>query len=110
LARLANARNKASSLTAYLLPAFDEYTVAYKNRSAALNPKYAKPPNYGQDTLSPTIVVDVHIVGTWKRTLKKNTLAISPSPFAKLKRAESHAIAEAANRYGKFLGASVVST
>jgi hypothetical protein len=52
--------------------------------------------------------VDGQVVGTWKRTLKKNTLAISPSPFTKLNRAETRAIAEAASRYGKFLGASVV--
>jgi hypothetical protein len=97
------------SPTAYLLPAYDEYTVAYKDRSAALNPKYAKLPNYGHGIFNPTIVVDGQVVGTWKRTLKKDSLAISPSPFAKLKRAEIRAIAEAANRYGKFLGASVVS-
>jgi hypothetical protein len=99
---------KDSSATAHLLPAYDEYTVAYKDRSAALNPKYAKLPNYGHGIFNPTIVVDGQVVGTWKRTLKKDTLAISPSPFTKLKPAETRAMAEAANRYGKFLGASVV--
>src|SRR5262245_2764707 len=34
-----------SSPTAYLLPAFDEYTVAYKDRSAVLDPKYTKQAN-----------------------------------------------------------------
>src|SRR5262249_55350852 len=100
---------KDSSPTVYLLPAYDEYTVAYKDRSAALNPKYSNLPNYGHGIFNPTIVVDGQVVGTWKRTLKKDTLAISTSPFTELKRAESLAIAEAANRYGKFLGASVVS-
>jgi hypothetical protein len=100
---------KDSSPTTYLLPAYDEYTVAYKDRSAALNPKYAKLPNYGHGIFNPTIVVDGQVVGTWKRTLKKDTLAVSPSPFTKLKPAETRAIAEAASRYGKFLGASVVS-
>jgi len=102
------APTKDSSLTAYLLPAYDEYTVAYKDRSAALNQEYAKLPNYGHGIFNPTIIVDGQVVGTWKRTLKKDSLAISPSPFAKLKRAETRAIAEAANRYGKFLDASVV--
>src|SRR5215510_7620425 len=98
-----------SSPTAHLLPAYDEYTVAYKDRSAALNPKYSNLPNYGHGIFNPTIVVDGQVIGTWKRTLKKDTLAISTSPFTKLNRAETRAIAEAANRYGKFLGASVVS-
>jgi len=35
-------------------------------------------------------------------------LVIAPTPFAKLKRAETRAIAEAASRYGKFLDVSVV--
>jgi hypothetical protein len=101
---------KVSSPTAHLLPAYDEYTVAYKDRSAALNPKYAKLPNYGHGIFNPTIVVDGQVVGTWKRTLKKDTLTISQSPFTELKRAETRAIAEAANLYGIFLGASVVSS
>jgi DNA glycosylase AlkZ-like len=100
---------KDSSPTAYLLPAYDEYTVAYKDRSAVLDPIFAKQANSGNGIFYPTIVVDGQIVGTWKRTLKKDSLAISPSPFAKLKRTETSAIAEAANRYGKFHGASVVS-
>jgi winged helix DNA-binding protein len=100
---------KDSAPTAHLLPAYDEYTVAYKDRSAALNPKYANLPNYGYGIFNPTIVVDGQVVGTWKRTLKKDTLDISPSPFTRLKRAEASAIAEAAIRYGKFLGASDVS-
>jgi hypothetical protein len=98
-----------SSPTAYMLPAFDEYTVAYKDRSAALDPAFGKQANSGNGIIYPTIVVDGQVVGTWKRTLKKNSLAISPSPFTKLKRAETRAISEAASHYGKFLGASVVS-
>jgi len=99
---------KDSAPTAYLLPAYDEYTVAYKDRSAVLNPTFGKQANSGNNIIYPTIVVDGQVVGTWKRTLKNDTLAISLSPFAKLKRAETRAIAEAANLYGKFLGASVV--
>jgi hypothetical protein len=99
---------KVSSPTAYLLPAYDEYTVAYKDRSAVLDPAYTKQANSGNGILYPTIVVDGQVIGTWKRTIKKDSLAISLSPFAKLKRAETRAIAEAANLYGKFLGASVV--
>jgi len=98
------------SPAAYLLPAFDEYTIAYKNRSAVLDPAYTKLANSGNGMLYPTIVVDGQVVGIWKRTLKQDSLAISPNHFAKLKRAETNAINEAANRYGKFLGAPVVSS
>jgi hypothetical protein len=100
---------KDPSPAAYLLPAFDEYTVAYKNRSAVLDPAYTKLANSGNGILYPTIVVNGQVVGTWKRALKKDSLAISTSPFAKLNRADINAINEAATRYGKFLGAPVVS-
>jgi hypothetical protein len=99
---------KDPSPTAYLLPAYDEYTVAYKDRSAVLDPAYAKLPNYGHGIFNPTIVMDGQVVGTWKRALKKGSLTITPSSFAILKRAETRAISKAASRYGKFLGASVV--
>jgi hypothetical protein len=99
---------KDPSPAAYLLPAFDEYTVAYKDRSAVLDPSYTKLTNSGNGIFYPVIVVNGQVVGTWKRTLKKDSLAISPSPFAQLNPAETRAIADAASRYGKFLGASVV--
>ncbi|MEP7337999.1 MAG: winged helix DNA-binding domain-containing protein [Acidobacteriota bacterium] len=99
---------KDASPTAYLLPAYDEYTVAYKDRSAVLNPVYARQASTGNGIFNPIIVVDGQVAGTWKRMLKKDTLVITPSPFAKLTKAESRAIAAAASRYGKFLDASVV--
>src|SRR5262249_41454511 len=49
---------KDAAPIAYLLPAYDEYTVAYKDRSAALNPDYAKHANYGPGIFNPTIVLD----------------------------------------------------
>jgi Winged helix DNA-binding domain len=106
---LSTPAKKAPSITAYLLPAFDEYTVAYKDRSAVLDPAYTKQANPGNGILYPTMVVDGRVVGTWKRALKKETLAISHSPFAKLNRAETGAIAEAASRYETFLGATLIS-
>jgi hypothetical protein len=99
---------KDPSPAAYLLPAYDEYTVAYKDRSAVLDPSYTKLTNSGNGIFYPVIVVNGQVVGTWKRTLKKDSIAISQSPFAQLNRAETRAIADAASRYGKFLGVSVV--
>jgi len=99
---------KDGSPYAYLLPAFDEYTVAYKDRSAVLDPLYAKRLNAGGGMLNPTMVVDGQVAGTWKRALKKETVVITPGLFGKLSRAETRAFAEAASRYGRFLDAPVV--
>ncbi len=99
---------KEASPTAYLLPPFDEYTVAYKDRSAVLDPLYAKQVTYGYGIFNPLIVVDGQVVGTWKRALKKDALVITPTLFAKLNKAETRAFHAAASRYGKFLNASVL--
>ena len=96
------------SPTAYLLPPYDEYAVAYRDRSAVLDLLYTKRLHTGNGVFSPIIVVDGQVVGTWKRALKKGTVVITPSPFTKLNKAASRAIATAASRYGEFLQAPVV--
>ena len=99
---------KDTSLTAYLLPAYDEYTVAYKDRRAVLDPLYAKQASTGNGIFYPSIVVKGRVVGTWKRTLKKDAIVITPNFFERLNKAETRALSEAADRYGEFLNASVV--
>jgi Winged helix DNA-binding domain len=54
-----------SSPTAYLLSAYDEYTVAYKDRSAVLNPTFGKQANSGNNIIHPTIVVDGQFPSTF---------------------------------------------
>ncbi|HEY0071031.1 MAG TPA: winged helix DNA-binding domain-containing protein [Chloroflexia bacterium] len=85
----------------YLLPAYDEFTVAYKDRSAFLDPARTIEAMHG---IGPSIIVDGRLVGTWKRTLKKHEVIISVSPLAPLNAAQIASISEAAERYGKFLG------
>ncbi|GAB4417131.1 MAG: winged helix DNA-binding domain-containing protein [Anaerolineae bacterium] len=94
-----------TSPTVHLLPAFDEYTVAYKDRQAVLDPAY--PPQAKSDILNPAIAVDGKIVGTWKRALKKETVMITTNFFTLLGPAETQAMAEAAQHYGAFLGLPV---
>jgi hypothetical protein len=97
----------AASPMAYLLPPFDEYTVAYKDRSAVLDPAQGGVIS-GNGIFYPVIVLDGHVVGTWKRTFKRDSVVITLSPFAPLKKKERQAIALAAERYGSFLGLPTV--
>lgn len=86
----------------HLLPAYDEYTVAYKDRGAVLDPAHTKEAGI----LSPVIVADGQVVGTWKRAFEKDAVRITPGPFRKFNAAETRAFDEAAGRYRKFLGLS----
>lgn len=93
----------------YLLPGFDEYMLGYKDRSAALDPKYAQkicPGNNGM--FSPTIVIDGKVIGTWKRMFKKGKIVITTDFFENRTKA-GEAFYKAAERYGKFLGMSVTA-
>lgn len=102
---------RARSDDAHLLPAFDEYLVAYRDREAILRKSPAlgkRSLNDGGGMLAPTLVVDGHVVGTWKRTLGSK-VTIELEILAKISRGERARIEEAARRYGKFLGLEAVT-
>jgi hypothetical protein len=101
--------SQSSSTTVHLLPGFDEYVLGYKDRSAVLDPMHAAkicPGNNGM--FMPTIVINGRIVGIWKRTLKKHTVVMTPSPFTALTATENHAFSTAAGHYGTFLDLPVI--
>jgi hypothetical protein len=106
LASFAPAAGKTSP-RACLLPAYDEYTVAYKDRSAVLDPAFAKQLEARSGLLSPVIVINGQVVGTWTRTLKKGAVTVAPRLFTTLKKTEQDALALATRRYGEFLGLPV---
>lgn len=78
---------KHSKPSAYLLPAYDEYLVAYQDRSAV------------GDSLGPALIVNGKIAGTWKRT--NDTIAVQLS--RSLTNSEQVAVKKAADRYAAFL-------
>ena len=94
------------SPTACLLPAFDEYFLGYKVRDAVLDAKFDKQAVSSNGVFRPMIVIDGQIVGIWKRSYKKGSVVITPSPFNSLTKAENQALVAAANQYGTFLGLS----
>ena len=89
--------------SAHLLPAFDEYNVAYKNRQLVFDS--ANTTNW--DALGPTMIVDGRIIGTWKSTLNKNHVSITLNPSRSLKRREQLALTAAADQYAAFLGVAL---
>jgi hypothetical protein len=92
------ARAPHSPHLSHLLPAYDEYNVAYKDRQL-VNDGIA-----AWDALGPTVLVDGKIVGTWSGVVHKNILTISVKPARALKKPEKLAIAQATERHAAFLG------
>src|SRR5712692_202039 len=96
---------KDISQTVYLLPNFDEYIVGYTDRSAVFDASHTiKLDSRGNILFNHTIVLDGRVVGNWKRTMKKDTVILTPSLFTPLNEAETRAFTTSANHYGTFLG------
>jgi len=95
-----------SAGAAHLLPVYDEYLVAYKDRAAALDPRYSK---RGANVLfGSTIVANGRVVGTWKSVRSEHETVVTLSPFAPLTGRVRRAVDDAVRRYGAFLGQPVV--
>lgn len=85
---------------AHLLPAYDEYTIAYKDHAAILDPAYR---DRIVAAFGIVIVMDGRIVGGWKRVLVRDRALLTLTRFADLSAAQEQALAAAVERYGAFL-------
>jgi hypothetical protein len=88
--------------SAFLLPAFDEYIVAYRNRNDVLDPRFSGQCNFG---LGPVIVYRGQIVGTWRQTGKKESNQIEFRYFEGIPtRTRTLAVEAASKQYLAFMG------
>ena len=96
---------KKTSPSVHLLPAFDEYFVAYRHRDAVVPPEHARRLNAGGGMLNAAVIVDGKIAGVWRRVLgPKQTVVVTTSLFAPLSAEQRAGVAEATRRYARFLG------
>jgi hypothetical protein len=89
--------------SALLLPAFDEFIISYKDRSATITFENHKRAVSSNGMFHPTVVVNGETVGVWKRAIKKNKVIVEFEYFAKPKPASQRLIEAASVRYGEFL-------
>jgi hypothetical protein len=89
--------------SAFLLPAFDEFIISYKDRSATITSENHKRAVSSNGMFYPTIVIDGRTVGLWKRTITKDKARVEFEYFSKPKPAARRLIEANAIRYGEFL-------
>jgi hypothetical protein len=94
--------NKAKS-SFHLLPAFDEFIISYKDRSATLDPKHRSRSISFNGIFKPIIIHNGRVIGLWKRNLKKGTVIIETEFFGKGK-APSSVMKKAEEQFKIFLG------
>jgi hypothetical protein len=82
----------------HLLPAFDEYYVAYKHRQLVSD--LATPWN----GLGPTVILNGKVTGSWKALVNGDLVTIKIDLAAPLKKPQIRDLGQAADRYAAFLG------
>jgi hypothetical protein len=91
----------------YLLSVYDEYISGYKDRTA-MDAGFSRELFAMGNALQFIIVMDGLVVGTWKRTIKKDGVLMHMNYFKKLSLLEKLAVIDTADRYGEFLELPVV--
>jgi len=85
----------------HLLPNYDELVIAFKDRSAMLDPRVTP----RTSVLSAHfVVINGRIVGGWRRTLDKSEVVIAARLLRRLTAAERKGLDAAAARYARSLG------
>ena len=89
---------------AILIPAFDEITIGYADRSAALDDAVAQNPESGSGIFKPVVMVKGKVVAAWRRTEKKDSVNIELARLAKMPAAAENSLDAAGMAYARFLG------
>ncbi|HET7219568.1 MAG TPA: winged helix DNA-binding domain-containing protein [Vicinamibacterales bacterium] len=89
-------------LSSHLLPVFDEYLIAYADRSDALRPAAGKAE--GKPIFYWPVLVDGVVAGSWTRKVTSDRAIVAITGWRRLSGVERRDLEAAAQRYASFLG------
>jgi hypothetical protein len=90
----------------HLLPVYDEYLVAYRDRVAVPHAS-AVMRSARVTTFQHALVIDGQVAGTWKAVRGADGVGVAVSAIRSLTKREQRGVDDALARYGRFLGAPV---
>lgn len=93
--------------SAFLIPAYDEFIISYRDRSASLHSENNKKAISDNGLFRPVIVVGGKVAGTWKRISKKEKSIIECNYFQQIEQAELELVENAAEHYSRFIGQEI---
>ena len=104
-----NSNNKTFETTEsiHFLPAFDEFTVSYKDRIDSIEPHLKQIAMTSNGIFKPIIVVNGRVIGIWKRTIKKDKLMIEPQFFNNYTPLEKDIMLKEIKRFSDFNGLEI---
>ncbi len=87
----------------YLLPAFDEFIISYKDRTAALPFKENNKSVFNNGMFKPVILFKGRVIGIWKRTIRGENVILETEFFNLPRKTVKKAVAKASAPFGNFL-------
>lgn len=88
----------------YLLPAYDELIISYKNREATLTYENHLKTVSNNGFFRPAIVHNSQVIGVWKRTIKAGKTILETDYFGKPGKAIQKQVEKEFEKYVQFLG------
>jgi hypothetical protein len=89
-----------------LLPIYDEYLVAYRDRDVPYGPSTIAS-SRGPVNFRHALVIDGHVAGTWRTARHEEGVQLLVVPLRRLSGREKRALDEAVERYERFLSVPV---
>ena len=96
-------RKSSTSSGVHLLPAYDEYFIAYRDRSAGMHPKFKQQVTSSKLIFDAPVVIDGMVVGGWKRIIRGDLVRLQIKPFVAFTKSERAAVNSAAEKFASFL-------
>ena len=89
---------------AHLLPNFDEYLIAYRDRGTVVGPPRRPSAGPGErDVFAHSLIIDGRLAGSWTRTHGRDGARVDVVSYRRPTPPDRRAIAAAAERYGTFM-------
>lgn len=92
-----------SNNSIHLLPAFDEFLISYRDRSASLELVHNRKAISNNGIFYPVMVINGQVSGTWKRTTQKDTVKIETRFFIPVDKSTNALIEKEFEFYSHFL-------
>jgi len=87
-----------------LLPKFDSFVLGHRDRTRIIKSEHMKHVFRKAGDVAATLLINGHIVGTWKQKKTRNSLTVTVTPFQKISKEDLKEIEERAKALSQFTG------
>ncbi|MDL2144068.1 winged helix DNA-binding domain-containing protein [Flavobacterium tructae] len=91
----------------HFLPAFDEILISYKSREASILPEHQPKAFTNNGIFKPIILENSKVIGTWKRTIKKDHAKIETHFFNETENHKKAILFEGIKPFENYLGTKI---